>query len=65
MSDVIEAKPKPRPRKKKEKVVPVGQNGLKKRCIMKSRMRVDEKGYMGASFNLLVYRRWMAQHLND
>jgi len=51
MSDVIEAKPKPRPRKKKEKVVPVGQNGLKKRCIMKSRMRVDEKGYMGASFN--------------
>jgi len=57
MSDVMEAKPKPRPRKKKEKVVPVGQNGLKKRRNMKSRMRVDEKGYMGTSLNMLVYRQ--------
>jgi len=56
MSDITEAKPRPRPRKKKEKVIPIGRNGLKKRCIMKSRMCVDEKGYMGASFHLLVYR---------
>jgi len=53
MSDTMKAKPKPRPRKKEGKVVPVGQNGLKKRRNMKSRMRVDEKGYMGMS--LLVY----------
>jgi len=53
MSDTMKAKPKPRPRKKEEKVVPVGQNGLKKRRNMKSRMHVDEKGYMGTS--LLVY----------
>lgn len=54
MSDGMEAKPKPKPRKKKEKkVVPVGHNGLKKRCVMKSRMRIDEKGYMGMSLNLL------------
>jgi len=53
MSDAMKAKPNPRPRKKEEKVVPVGQNGLKKRRNMKSRMRVDEKGYMGTS--LLVY----------
>ncbi|KXN92412.1 hypothetical protein AN958_07030 [Leucoagaricus sp. SymC.cos] len=47
MSDDTNIKPKPKPRRKKEKkVVPVGRNGLKKRRVMKSRMRVDEKGYM-------------------
>ncbi|KAF9454256.1 hypothetical protein P691DRAFT_770695 [Macrolepiota fuliginosa MF-IS2] len=46
MSDA-EVKLKPKPRKRKEKkTVPVGQNGLKKRRVMKSRMRTDEKGYM-------------------
>lgn len=56
MSDDTEVKPKPKPRKKKEKkAVPVGRNGLKKRRVMKSRMRVDEKGYMGMS-NLLCNR---------
>ena len=38
-----------KPRKKREKkVVPVGKNGLKKKRIMKSRTRTDDKGYMGA-----------------
>lgn len=42
-----EVKPK-RPRKKVEKkVVPVGRNGLKKKRVVKSRMSVDAKGYMG------------------
>lgn len=40
--------PKPKPRKKKEKkVIPVGRNGLKKKRVMKSRMTMDAKGYMG------------------
>jgi len=43
-----EVKPK-KPRKKVEKkVVPVGRNGLKKKRIVKSRMSLDGKGYMGA-----------------
>ncbi|PCH41236.1 hypothetical protein WOLCODRAFT_162919 [Wolfiporia cocos MD-104 SS10] len=38
---------KAKSRKKKEKkVVPVGKNGLKKKRIMKSRTKVDDKGYM-------------------
>ena len=46
--EVEEEKPKPKPRKKKEKkVIPVGRNGLKKKRVMKSRMTVDAKGYMG------------------
>lgn len=54
MSDGTEVKHKPKPKKKKEKkVVPVGRNGLKKRRIMKSRTRIDEKGYMGVSHLLL------------
>ena len=40
--------PKPKPRKRKEKkVIPVGRNGLKKKRVMKSRMTMDAKGYMG------------------
>lgn len=40
--------PKPKPKKRREKkVVPVGRNGLKKKRVMKSRMTVDAKGYMG------------------
>lgn len=39
---------KPKPRKRKEKkVIPIGSNGLPKKKILKSRMKTDEKGYMG------------------
>lgn len=39
---------KRKPRKKKEKkIIPVGKNGLKKKKILKSRTRIDDKGYMG------------------
>lgn len=44
-SETERVKAKPRKRKEK-KIVPVGQNGLKKKRIMKTRMRTDEKGYM-------------------
>ncbi|KAJ7830832.1 DNA polymerase subunit Cdc27-domain-containing protein [Mycena leptocephala] len=40
-----DSKPAPVKRKPK-KVVPVGKNGLKKKRIVKSKMRIDEKGYM-------------------
>ena len=47
-------KPKPKPRKRKEKkVIPVGNNGLKKKRVMKSRMSVDAKGYMSTLFFFL------------
>ncbi|KAF7371068.1 DNA polymerase subunit Cdc27 [Mycena sanguinolenta] len=39
------SKPAPAKRKSK-KVVPVGKNGLKKKRVVKSRSRIDEKGYM-------------------
>lgn len=35
-------------KKKEKKVIPVGSNGLKKKRVMKSRMKIDDKGYMGA-----------------
>ncbi|KAG6832262.1 hypothetical protein H0H87_002158 [Tephrocybe sp. NHM501043] len=39
--------PKAKPKKRApKKVVPVGSNGLKKRRVVKSRSKVDEKGYM-------------------
>ncbi|KAJ7095469.1 DNA polymerase subunit Cdc27 [Mycena crocata] len=44
MSDV-DAKPAPVKRKPK-KVWPVGRNGLKKKRIVKSKTRIDDKGYM-------------------
>ncbi|KAJ7777215.1 DNA polymerase subunit Cdc27-domain-containing protein [Mycena metata] len=40
-----ESKPAPVKRKPK-KVIPVGKNGLKKKRIVKSKTRIDEKGYM-------------------
>ncbi|KAJ7132380.1 DNA polymerase subunit Cdc27 [Mycena epipterygia] len=40
-----DSKPAPVKRKPK-KVVPVGKNGLKKKRIVKSKMRIDDKGYM-------------------
>ncbi|KAF7345407.1 DNA polymerase subunit Cdc27 [Mycena venus] len=45
MDTVDDAKPAPVKRKPK-KVVPVGKNGLKKKRVVKSRSRIDEKGYM-------------------
>ncbi|KAH9943385.1 DNA polymerase subunit Cdc27 [Epithele typhae] len=45
--DVEMDEPKAKPRKKKEKkVIPIGSNGLKKKRVVKSRMKMDEKGYM-------------------
>ncbi|KAJ7780226.1 DNA polymerase subunit Cdc27 [Mycena maculata] len=40
-----ESKPAPVKRKPK-KVVPIGKNGLKKKRVVKSKMHLDEKGYM-------------------
>lgn len=42
--EIPKAKAKQR---KPKKVVPVGRNGLKKRRVMKSLKKIDEKGYMG------------------
>ncbi|EMD40683.1 hypothetical protein CERSUDRAFT_91421 [Gelatoporia subvermispora B] len=39
----VKAKPKKR---KEKKVIPVGRNGLKKKRVMKSRTKIDDKGYM-------------------
>ncbi|KAJ7089874.1 DNA polymerase subunit Cdc27 [Mycena belliarum] len=41
-----ESMPAPTKPKPKRKVVPIGRNGLKKRRVVRSKMRVDEKGYM-------------------
>ncbi|KAJ7233010.1 DNA polymerase subunit Cdc27 [Mycena rebaudengoi] len=41
-----DSKPKPVVKRKPKKVVPVGRNGLKKKRVVKSKTRVDEKGYM-------------------
>ena len=37
-----------KPQRKPKKQVPVGSNGLKKRRVVKSRMKTDDKGYFGA-----------------
>jgi DNA polymerase delta subunit 3 len=42
-----EVKPK-KSQKKVKNVVPVGRNGLKKKRVVKSKMSLDAKGYMGA-----------------
>ena len=47
MSDQADIAPKQARKKKVKKVIPVGRNGLKKKRIVKSRMKMDEKGYMG------------------
>lgn len=46
-ADMLDFKPKRK--RKAKKVVPVGRNGLKKRRVVKSKMEIDERGYMGAS----------------
>ncbi|KAH9165654.1 DNA polymerase subunit Cdc27 [Lactarius sanguifluus] len=47
--DAAEPEPAPapsrKPQRKPKKQVPVGRNGLKKRRVVKSRMRTDDKGY--------------------
>ena len=40
--------PTRKPQRKPKKQVPVGSNGLKKRRVVKSRMKTDDKGYFGA-----------------
>ena len=48
MDDDSDPAPKTKPRKRREKkVIPIGKNGYKKKRVMKSRMKMDEKGYMG------------------
>ncbi|KAJ6591514.1 DNA polymerase subunit Cdc27 [Mycena vulgaris] len=45
--DMSDGESKPAPVKRKpKKVIPVGKNGLKKKRVVKSKTRVDEKGYM-------------------
>ncbi|PSS37351.1 hypothetical protein PHLCEN_2v828 [Hermanssonia centrifuga] len=47
MMDDSDPAPKPQPRKRKQKkAIPVGKNGLKKKRIVSSRNKLDEKGYM-------------------
>ena len=49
MSDTTDIAFPAKPRQKRaKKVVPVGRNGLKKRKVIKSRTKLDDKGYMGA-----------------
>jgi len=43
-----EVKPKRSKKKTEKKVVPVGRNGLKKKRVVKSKMSMDAKGYMGS-----------------
>jgi DNA polymerase delta subunit 3 len=40
--------PTRKPQRKPKKQVPVGSNGLKKKRVVKSRMKTDDKGYFGA-----------------
>jgi DNA polymerase delta subunit 3 len=48
MADEPDLEPVVKPKKKRvKKVIPVGSNGLKKKRVMKSRTKVDDKGYMG------------------
>ena len=43
-----EVKPKRSKKKAEKKVVPIGRNGLRKKRVVKSKMTLDAKGYMGA-----------------
>ncbi|KAG6812774.1 hypothetical protein H0H92_000544 [Tricholoma furcatifolium] len=45
--EMEDAVPKAKPKKRApKKVVPVGRNGLKKKRVVKSRTKIDDKGYM-------------------
>ncbi len=55
MMDDSDPAPKPQQRKRKQKkAIPVGKNGLKKKRIVSSRNKLDEKGYMGMSASSLL-----------
>jgi hypothetical protein len=48
MADEPDLEPVVKPKKKRvKKVIPIGSNGLKKKRVMKSRTKFDDKGYMG------------------
>ena len=48
MTDDPDPEPIAKPKKKRvKKVIPVGRNGLKKKRVVKSRTKKDDKGYMG------------------
>ena len=49
-----EVKPKRQRKKVEKKVMPVGRNGLKKKRIVKSKMSLDAKGYMGTRFPVFL-----------
>jgi DNA polymerase delta subunit 3 len=50
--------PKPIRKRREKKVVPMGQNGLAKRRVVKTRTTTDAKGFMGALLCVLcVFRR--------
>lgn len=62
MDDDLDMAPKPKPKKKKDrKVVPVGRNGIKKKRVVKSRMTVDDKGYMGM-YPMLQFHYFITVH---
>lgn len=42
-------KPKHRRKASKKKPIPIGKNGLKKKKVLKSRKKMDDKGYMSGS----------------
>lgn len=46
-SEPERAKQRPKKKKQQKKPVPVGRNGLKKRRVLRTRTKTDEKGYMG------------------
>ena len=52
-----EVKPKRSRKKTEKKVVPVGRNGLKKKRVVKSKMSLDAKGYMGVFLAKSLIRR--------
>jgi hypothetical protein len=64
MDDDMDDIPKPKRKKKEKKVVPVGENGLPKRRIVKTRTTMDAKGFMGmTSFAHTIVRLTSAMQL--
>ena len=47
VDDDFEPPARAKPKRKPKKEIPVGKNGLKKRRVVKQRMTLDAKGYMG------------------
>jgi DNA polymerase delta subunit 3 len=57
MSEDDDPVPKPTRRKRTKKVVPVGNNGLKKRRVIKTRTKFDAQGYRGESYTALHLKK--------